>query len=204
MPEFYLDDAAKLYLVSAAAFISVCNLFYYIFTVIKGATRPHPYTWMIWGIVTFIVALAQYQNNGGYGCWLTFFVAVNCFINMALGFFKSPEMISRSDRIFLGLCLVAVIIWIVTDNPLWSVILVTGIDTAGFWPTIRKSYGDPFNENRLSFFIYGITYSMGIAALAEYSLITALYPATMVVTAWGLVAFLSVRRYQLRHELRQA
>ena len=37
----------------------------YIWTIYRGQTRPHAFSWIIWGVTTFIVFLAQLKSEGG-------------------------------------------------------------------------------------------------------------------------------------------
>ncbi len=197
--ELLFDPQTKLFLAIAATGISVCNLVYYISTVIRGRTRPHAYTWLIWSIISLIIAVAQFQNGGGYGAYVMAWIATACMTNAALGFVKGRHDIAKSDKVCLGLCLAAIAVWVATKNPFWSILLVTAVDGAGFYPTIRKSWNDPLNENWISFFIYGITFSLSIMALETYSFYTVFYPAVIAFLSWMLVAILHTRRYQLRY-----
>ena len=35
----------------------------YIASILRGKTRPHVFSWVIWGVTTFIVFLAQVQDG---------------------------------------------------------------------------------------------------------------------------------------------
>lgn len=41
----------------------------YIRTIISGTTKPHVFSWVIWGATTFVVFLAQLEGKGGVGAW---------------------------------------------------------------------------------------------------------------------------------------
>lgn len=191
MPDF---GDTKMVLAVVACTISFFNLAYYLKTVFYGTTRPHVYTWLIWGTVTVIAAIVQWIEGAGAGAWLTFFVAVMCYIRAGVGLFRGEKNITRGDKICLALCGIAIILWQLTDNPLWAVIIVTGIDTAGFYPTVRKSWEKPHEENAFSFALFGFTYFLGTLAIQSYTLETLLYPVTMVVLNVGFALFLVGRR----------
>lgn len=188
-------------LAGIAALISFCNLIYYIRNVFKGKTKPHVYTWSIWGIITLVAATAQILNGGGYGAYFTLLVAFNCFVIAAIGLFKGEKDIHYSDKICLLSCFIAITIWPIIKTPLLSVVIVTIIDTVGFIPTIRKSYNKPHEENLISFGIYSISYSLSIVALENYNFLTLFYPSAIVITAFSLTIMLAIRRKQLGHKI---
>ena len=57
--------------------------FPYICSILKGKTKPHAFSWVIWSCCTFIVFLAQLADKGGVGAWpigfsgiITIYVAI--------------------------------------------------------------------------------------------------------------------------------
>ncbi|HEY7908585.1 MAG TPA: hypothetical protein VIC60_06900, partial [Thermomicrobiales bacterium] len=79
------------------------------------------------------------------------------------------------------------------------VILITVIDNLGFVPTLRKSYYQPAEETVSTFALSGFKWVLGILALEHISVVTALFPAAIVVASWLFVVMLLVRRRQLAH-----
>lgn len=76
--------------------------FPYIYSIHRGLTRPHVFSWLIWGATTFVVFLAQLADGGGAGAWpigisglITTYVALLACIK------KSDASITRIDWRFL-------------------------------------------------------------------------------------------------------
>lgn len=184
----------RMVLAVIACAISFSTLIRDLRTIFRGSTRPHVFTWLIWGTVTVIAAIVQFIEGAGTGAWLTFFVAVMCYIRAGVAIFRGEKNITRGDTICLIMCLVAIVIWQLTDDPLWAVLIVTGIDTAGFYPTVRKSWHKPHQENAFSFALFAFTYFLGTLAIERFTLETLLYPVTMVVGNLGFALFLLWRR----------
>ena len=91
---------------------------------------------------------------------------------------------------------VALVLWFVTNSPLASVILITIIDAFGFYPTVRKSYRKPQQETMITYVLSGLKYVIALFALQNYSVITYLYPASLVFMNFAFVGLLIVRRRQ--------
>lgn len=191
----------KIVIAALAAIISLSNLIYYITNVLFGKTKPHLYTWLIWGLVTIIAGLGQIVSGGGLGGYYTLLVAFNCFTIAIIAFFKGEKNIVAFDKYCLIACLISIVLWPLTKAPLLSVILVTLIDTVGFLPTLRKSFRKPHEENLISFMLYALTYAMSIIALENYNFITVFYPAVIALSALSLAIMLIIRRHQLGHKI---
>jgi hypothetical protein len=63
-----------------------------------------------------------------------------------------------------------------------SIILVSVIDFIGFIPTFRKSYVEPKTETASTYIVSAISSILAIGALFNYSLVTMLYPMTLILT----------------------
>ena len=56
-----------------AIIISAASDLFYIVSVLRGDSKPHVFTWIIWSIVASIVFIAQISHNAGPGAWVTGF-----------------------------------------------------------------------------------------------------------------------------------
>ena len=166
----------------------------YIVSIIKGETKPHLFSWFIWGLLTAIAWAAQIHQNAGAGAWVTLTAALMCFVITVLCFRYGEKTITRSDWITFIAALCAIPLWFLTKDPLWSVILVTVIDMLGFYPTFRKSWLKPGEETLWTYGLSVVKFGLGMMALETFNVTTALYPFSLVVTNAAFVIFVIARR----------
>lgn len=172
----------------------------YLYSIYKGDTKPHPFSWFIWSSLTGIIFFAQLSDGGGIGTVITGLSGIVSLGIAALAFFLQKEItISRSDKVIFVLSLFSIPLWLITDTPLWSVILVTCINMGGFYPTYRKSWSNPEQESCLSYAIGGIKHVFTLLALENISIITALTPASVVIVTSGLLLLITYRRWVLKN-----
>ncbi len=165
--------------------------------IFAGKTKPHAFTWLIWSILTGIAFFAQLYDGGGIGSVILGITAVISFIIFLIALRVGKKNIVRVNWIFLFGALLALAIWFVTEDPFWSVILITVIDAVAFAPTFRKAYRDPYTETLSTFLLSGIKFIFAIAALEAFTTVTVLYPLSLVFANGLFVVLLVVRRRKI-------
>lgn len=188
----------KLAFAVIANIITVVGYAPYIWNIFAGRTKPHAFSWLIWFLLTGIAFFAQAVSGGGTGSWVTGFSALVSGVIFVLAVFKGTREYTRTDLVSLGVAGVAIVLWLVTDNPLLSVLLVTVTDAVGFIPTFRKSYNRPDEETALAYGMAALKFGLSLFALQSYSLTTWLYPASLVLMNGLFTSLLLVRRRQLK------
>ncbi len=165
--------------------------------VFRGKTKPHAFSWLVWGTLSAVGFGIGVTNGGGPGAWQLGFSVVACTAIFFLALQRGEKDIRRSDWACLAGSAVAGVLWLVVDSAVLSVILITVIDGLGFIPTFRKSYQKPWQET-LSTQVIGCTrHGLSLLALSSVSLATALYPFSLFAVLLAFSLFLIIRRRQL-------
>ncbi len=185
-------------LFSTLAVVVTFTLFIpYICSIQRGETKPHVFSWVIWGLGTLIVFFAQLAGGGGLGAWVIGVSGlISSYVALLAYLKRGDTVITKTDWMFFGAALCALPCWFFTSNPLWAVVTLTLVDLFGFGPTIRKAYARPYEESAGFFALSSGRNLLVILALEHYSLITVLFPAA-VGLACLLVSFLLAYRKRL-------
>lgn len=175
--------------------LTIIAFFPYIRSIHQGKTKPHVFSWVIWGSTTFIVFLAQLSGHGGVGAWpigvsglITLYVAVLAYRK------TSDSVITRMDWVFFLAAMTSLPLWYLTSDPLWAVVILTTVDILGFGPTFRKAYWRPYEEQLLFFVLVATRNLISIPALEHYSLTTMLFPAVVAAVCLIFIVMVVVRR----------
>lgn len=190
-------------LLSGAAIVLTFVIFVpYIRSILQGRTKPHVFSWFIWALGTFVVFLAQLAGGGGMGAWaigvsgvITTCVAVLAYVK------RIDRSITKSDWVFLAVALAALPCWYFTSTPLWAVVILTGVDLAGFGPTFRSAYVRPDHERMGFYSLAAVRNLLVILALKHHSLTTVLFPAAVGIACVIFVAMVLCRRKILSEQV---
>lgn len=186
-------------LLSAAAVVVTFVIFVpYIRSIRRGEIKPHVFSWIVWGLGTFIVFFAMLAGGGGPGAWtigvsgvVTSYIAWLAYNN------RSDTRITKTDWGFLSAALSALPFWFLTSDPLWAVVTLTVVDVIGFGPTVRHAYFKPHDESAGFFALSTFRNLLVILALEHYSLATVLFPAAVGIACLVLSLMVICRRYLL-------
>ncbi|WP_417222146.1 hypothetical protein [Amphritea sp.] len=190
-----IDTHLKLIFSGLAILLTFVAFVPYIRSILRGNTRPHVFSWFIWGITTVIVFFAQLEAQGGIGAWPIGLSGVVTVGVAVLAFLKRADIsITRTDWVFFTIALASLPFWYLTSDPLWTVVVLTLVDLLGFGPTMRKAYGFPHQENQLFFLSFMLRNVFVILALEHYSITTVLFPLSIAVACSCLLMIVAYRR----------
>lgn len=178
--------------------LTFAAFFPYIRAIKQGRTKPHVFSWIIWGLATLVIFFAQLSDGGGAGAWP---IGVSGLVTIYIAGLawrrKADITFTDSDRFFLAAAILSLPLWYITANPLWAVVILTTVDVLGFGPTIRKAYLSPHEEHLGFFLIVAFRNLVSIVALEHYSLVTLLFPSITAFVCLAFVAMVAFRRKRL-------
>lgn len=179
----------KLIIAIIAVALTIIAYIPYFRDIFANKTKPHLFTWLIWGITQGTATAALLYGGGKFGSISLIIGTVMVLVIFLLSFKYGTRDITASDKIVLVLVLFAVMIWRWLDNPLIAVFTVSAIDSAGYIPTIRKSFKDPWSETLSFWIIMAIVSGLSIISNAEYNFLTVTYLSVLFVA--NLIVFLT-------------
>ena len=184
-----------------AVVLGAAGYVFYVHGIIKGTVKPHAFSWFVWGLLTGIAFVAQVVDGGGPGAWVTGFTAAVSFVFAGVGLRASSRIfIARTDWIFFIAALATIPLWYVTGSPLLSVVLITIVDALAFVPTFRKAYEHPETEAVATYTLSGIKFVPSVLALQNFSVVTALYPISLIVMNALFVMMVMWRKRTLKKQ----
>ncbi len=178
--------------------VGVVGQAYYLRSIFRGHTKPHLYTWLIWSILCTIGFCAQLTEDQGPGVWALGITSLFSWLNAGLALKFGEKEITKSDKIALAFSLLAIVPWALTNDPLWSVIMISLIDVVGFYPTIRKTWKKPHEENLQAYYFANLKLLLATFALEKITVVTALYPVTIIVANFGFLAMAHWKRHRTK------
>lgn len=174
--------------------IAVISYGFYLRDMLRGKTKPHGLTWLIWGTLNTFIFFQQLAADAGPGAWVTGSAALANLIIFALSFKYGERRVMLIDWFSLVAAVFVLVFWYQTSDAVLSVILACSISLLGFAPTIRKAWKGAHEETALTYALNSLKFLIALFALQTVNIVTALYPALLFVTNAGFAVYLLVRR----------
>ena len=165
-----------------AAFVAFAGNIPYLRDAINKRVTPHPYTWLVWSIVSGITLFGQIAKGAGIGALPTavaeaFTVAIFLY-SLQYGF----KNVVKSDNYFLAAALLGLVPWAITKDPTISVVIAVSIDLVAFTPTIRKTWRKPETETPALYGANVLRHVLTLLSLKSYNIATMLHSIAMILT----------------------
>ncbi len=184
----------KLFISIVAVILTFVGYFPYFRDIFNGKTKPHLFSWVIWTITVGITYALQVSAGAGSGAWVTGVLTIIMGSISILSFKYGTKNITKLDIVCLIIALSALPLWFFAHQPVLSAVILAAIDMVGFFPTIRKSWNDPYSETLSFYFITTVRHSLSVLALQNYNIITIAFPGAWVIANAVFAVILVVRR----------
>ena len=175
-----MPETTKEILATMAVLLSIVGNIPYLLSVIEKKVTPHPYTWLIWSIVSGTIFFGQVVGGAGIGAIPT---AVSEMFTIIIFFFSLQygwKGVVKKDNYFLITALLGIIPWILTKDPTLSVIIMVSIDFVAFIPTLRKTWYHPETEIPLLYGTNALRHFLTLFSVHSYNVATMLHSVVMV------------------------
>ena len=181
-----------------AALIAVGGNVPYLRDAFRKRVKPHPYTWLVWTIVSGITFFGQLEKGAGIGALpagvAEIFTICIFLFSLQYGF----KYVVKTDKYFLAAALLGLIPWIVSDDPTISVVIAVTIDLIAFVPTIRKTWQNPKTETPILYGANVTRHVLTLFSLQAYNIATTLHSIAMIVTNSIMTGIILLKKKPLK------
>jgi hypothetical protein len=139
----------------------------YIFSIIRGETKPHQFTWLIFTIMNAIVLSSQFLEGARASVIISLIFFVYSAIDFGLSLKYGVRDSSKFDRILLGFALVTIVLWLLTRNNALAIWLTVLIDVFATTMLVLKIKRHPGSEPFWLWFMATMAFVFTCLSLAD-------------------------------------
>jgi hypothetical protein len=178
----------------AAGLIGVLDTIPYVRDTLRGSTRPHRGTWLIWGVLAVVVSLSQYADGASWSLVMAGVQAVLTSLVFVLSIRRGEGGVSRADIAMIAIAGAGVIGWIAADEPLVATVCVVAADLIGAGLMVPKTYRDPDSETLVTFAFASLGGALAAGAVGAIDVSLLLYPVYYCVINGAIALLIWERR----------
>ena len=166
----------------------------YVWQTLRGEARPHPLSWLIFGILTGTAYLVQVDEAAGPGSWVMGITAVVCLLLCLMSFWRGERAFPWYEWTFLFAAAVLFIFYLLSRQPTTAAVLAAIVSVLGFGPTVTKAWQRPHSDSITTFSLNSIKFVPAFFAMDSFSVATCVMPAALVVANAAVALIIYARR----------
>jgi len=182
-----------------ASSIQIFSLIPYIWTMLKGKTRPNAVSWALWTLIQTIAIFAQISAGASWSLVLLITMTMGTALTLTLALvgygYKEYGWI---DLVCLVVALGAIAVWQITNEPLLAIVFAIFADFIAAIPTIYKIIKKPFSENLFSWNLIIIATMFSIFSSAIFNLENLLFQGYLFTLTLGMSILIYVGQKRVR------
>jgi hypothetical protein len=157
--------------------VGIADTIPYVRDTVRGSTRPHRGTWLIWGVLAIVATVAQVADGASWSVVLTGTQAILTGAVFLLAIRYGEGGMNATDLALIAFAGAGVIGWIVAREPIVAVGCVIAADLIASAMMVPKVRRDPHSETLSMYALASVggAFATGAVGSVDPSLI--LYPA---------------------------
>jgi hypothetical protein len=180
-----------------AAVLQVISCVPYVRDTLRGTTRPHRGTWIIWCALALIVLASQWADGGRWSLLLVVAQFAGCAVILALSVPRGVGGASRTDLALLAVAAAGLVGWYLAGDPTIATACVVLADSIAVVMMLPKTYADPYSETLSAYVLSTFSVLLAAAAVGSLNASLLLYPAYLVAADTMLIVVMVIRRRKI-------
>ena len=177
-----------------SALLSIIMIFPYIRDILQKKTKPERGSWLIWTVLGAIAFFSQMAKGATDSLWLTAGQTLAVFIVFLLSIKYGYGGVEKRDTKALFGAGVGLLLWYLTKDAAYALLIIILVDAIGTFLTAIKSYKDPGSETLSTWVLSGTSGIFGMLAVGNFDLILLVYPFYIVIANFSVVAAILLGR----------
>lgn len=177
-----------------AGAMAVVDTFPYIRDTLRGQTKPHRGTWLIWGVLASVAFFSQLADGASWSLGMVAGQGVVTLAIFTLSLWHGVGGAGRQELALMAIAFAGIAGWFLISEPLVATASVVVADSIGVALMIPKTYRDPHSETLVTFALSSVGGVFGALAVGSWDASLLLYPVYFAVMNAGIAALISVRR----------
>ena len=158
-----LDPAPILGVLGALA--GIANTIPYIRDILRGTTRPHRGTWLIWAILAVIACLSQRAAGASWSMIMTATQAILTAVVVVLATRYGQGGIDRRDVSLIAIAAAGVAGGVLASQPAVAIACVIAADLTALAMMTPKAYSDPHSETLTTYALASVGGALAASAV---------------------------------------
>lgn len=172
---------------------SIANIVYAI-AILKGEAKPHRTTRFVVLLIEGLTLATLYAQGNTTAIWLSGIYVLCSLLIFALSIKHGMGGWEKSDLLCLGIAMLGIVFWKLTDNPLLGLFFSIAADFSGCVPALIKTYKYPKTEVWTFYGIGLVAIVFNMLAIEHWTIGEYIYPVYIALINIIMIFFILRRK----------
>jgi hypothetical protein len=178
----------------SAAVLSLIDPVPYVRDILRGLTRPHRGTWLIWSTLGATAFASQLADGASWSLGMVGVQTVSMTLVLVLSIRFGMGGVGLYDLCLIGAAGLGIACWAISSQPAVATMFVVVADAAGVALMMPKTWRDPWSETQSMYVLASASGVLSAAAVGAIDASLLLYPAYFAVVNGGTAGVIAHRR----------
>ena len=181
----------------SAALVGIANTVPYVRDTLRGATRPHRGTWLIWSVLAVLVCLSQRADGATWSLLMPATQVLLIGLVFVLAIQRGEGGLGKLDALMIAIAGAGIAGWLVAEEPLAGTACVVVADLVAAALMVPKTFRDPKSETLSTFVLASVAGALAAASVGAADLALLLYPVYFCLVNAAIALLIYQRRVVL-------
>ena len=177
-----------------AGVVGVADTVPYVRDILRGTTRPHRGTWLIWGVLAVVVCLSQRSDGGSWSLIMAATQAVLTTVILGLAIRRGEGGVSVTDLVMMAIAGAGVVGWVLADEPVVATACIVAADLIAVAMMMPKTERDPESETLATVALASLGGALAAGAVGVIDVSLLVYPVYYCVANGAIALLIHQRR----------
>jgi hypothetical protein len=177
-----------------AGLVGIADTVPYVRDTVRGTTRPHRGTWLIWGVLAIVASVSQRADGASWSLVLTASQAILTAIVFMLAIRHGEGGLAAFELSLLAVACGGIVGWLLAGEPVVAVMCVIVADLSAVAMMTPKAYRDPHSETLAMYAWASVGGALAVGAVGALDVSLLLYPIYYCLVNGAMALLISVRR----------
>lgn len=183
----------NIFLIMSVVF-SIWGLVIGVKSILKGYFKPQRMTRLLFFLIFVLLFVSLSVQGDVNSVYVAFIAMISTCLIFILSIKRGVGGVSLFDILVLLGAVIALVIWIVSNSPLFGLLMTLVAWSFAYIPTIIKSWKEPGTEDWFFYLVYILASVFSILSIQEYTLANLVFPLYLVCANSILVFVIIFRK----------
>jgi hypothetical protein len=180
-----------------AGAMSIADTIPYVRDMLRGTTRPHRGSWLIWSTLAVVVVSSQWAAGATWSLVMVGTDAALTLLIFSLAIRRGVGGVTPGEGLMLGIAAAGVLGWVVADAPLVATAGVIVADLTATALMTPKTWRQPDSETLSTFMCASAAGALGAGAVGALDPALLVYPIYFCLINAAIALLILLRRRAL-------